>query len=63
MTRRVIIGVLVLLLVGAGIYLFVLRSPVEAPSSAMITVRMTSDAGYCRLRTRPASSRQKSLIG
>jgi hypothetical protein len=44
MTRRVIIGVLVLLLVGAGIYLFLLRSPVEAPSTAMTTVTIECDA-------------------
>jgi hypothetical protein len=44
MTRRIIIGVLVLLLVGAGIYLFLLRSPVGAPSTAMVTVTIECDA-------------------
>jgi len=44
MGRRIIIGVLVLLLVGAGIYLFLLRSPVEAPSTAMATVTIECDA-------------------
>jgi hypothetical protein len=44
MGRRIIIGVLVLLLVGAGIYLFLLRTPVEAPSTAMAAVTIECDA-------------------
>jgi hypothetical protein len=44
MTRRIIIGVLILVLIGAGIYLFLLRSPVEAPSTAMAAVTIECDA-------------------
>jgi len=44
MGRRIVIGVLILVLVGAGIYLFLLRSPVEAPSAALATVTIECDA-------------------
>ena len=43
MAFRLVAAVLVALLIGAAVYLFVLRSPVEAPSTAVSGVTIECD--------------------
>lgn len=43
MALRVVVVAVVALLIGAAVYLFVLRSPVEAPSTALAGVTIECD--------------------